>query len=104
VIAEAGGQPAGAAWLRFFTSNDPGYGFVSPDVPELSIGVAASWRGRGMGRTLLRALAEHARSAGIRGISLSVGRENYARKLYLDEGYRIVDSGDTNSDTMIKDL
>jgi ribosomal protein S18 acetylase RimI-like enzyme len=77
---------------------------VSPDVPELSVGVAASWRGRGIGRALLRALAGHARSAGIRRISLSVGRENYARKLYLDEGYRIVDSSDTNSDTMIKDL
>jgi hypothetical protein len=44
VIAEAGGQPIGAAWLRFFTSNDPGYGFVSLDIPELPVGVAASWR------------------------------------------------------------
>ena len=35
VIAEVRGQPVGAAWLRFFTSNDPGYGFVSSDVPEI---------------------------------------------------------------------
>ena len=72
--------------------------------PKLSIGVAPSWRGQGVGRTLLRALAEHARSAGIRRISLSVGRQNYAHQLYLDEGYRIVDRSDTKSDTMIKDL
>jgi hypothetical protein len=50
VIAEAGSQSAGAAWIRFFPAGQPGYGFVSPDVPELTIGVAAPWRGRGAGR------------------------------------------------------
>lgn len=104
VVAEANGQPVGAAWLRFFAADDRGYGFVAPDVPELTIGVVGSWRGRGVGRALLRALAEHARSAGIRQVSLSVGRENFARKLYLDEGYRIVDASDAQADTMIKDL
>ena len=39
-----------------------------------------------------------------RRISLSVGRENFAHRLYLGEGYRIVDMSDANSDTMIKDL
>lgn len=104
VIAEAGGEPVAAAWLRFFADSDPGYGFVSADVPELSIGVVPSWRGRGVGRALLRALAEVARSAGIDRISLSVERENHARNLYLDEGYQVVDTSDDSSDTMIKDL
>jgi GNAT superfamily N-acetyltransferase len=65
VIAEAGSQPAGGAWNRFFPADDPAYGFTSPDVPELTIGVAATWRGRGVGRTLLRAIAESAAEAGI---------------------------------------
>jgi GNAT superfamily N-acetyltransferase len=104
VIAEANGEPIGAAWLRFLSAADPGYGFVSPDVPELTIGVAARWRGRGVGRALLRAIAEQARPAGIRTISLSVERKNVAQQLYLSEGYRTVDSGDPNSDTMVKDL
>jgi GNAT superfamily N-acetyltransferase len=104
VIAEANGRPVGAAWLRFFPTSEPGYGFVAADVPELSIGVAASWRGQGVGRALLQALANRARSTGIRQISLSVGRKNYAHRLYLNEGYRIVDSSDAASDTMIKDL
>ena len=56
MVAEAGGLPVGAAWLRFFPADDPGYGFVSADVPELSIGVAVLWRGRGIGRALLRAI------------------------------------------------
>jgi GNAT superfamily N-acetyltransferase len=104
VVAEAGGQRAGAAWLRFRPAADPGYGFVAPDVPELTIGVAAPWRGRGIGRALLRAAADQARAAGVGQISLSVERKNHAQRLYLSEGYRIVDSADKDSDTMLKDL
>ena len=103
-IAEAEGQRIGAAWLRFLPASDPGYGFVAPDVPELTIGVAAAWRGRGAGRALLRAVADQARSAGIRRISLSVERKNYAQRLYLSEGYQIVDASDANSDTMVRTL
>lgn len=104
VIAEGNGQRVGAAWLRFLPGADPGYGFVASDVPELTVGVAASWRGRGVGRALLRAIAEQARSAGIGQISLSVERKNYAQQLYISEGYQIVDSSDADSDTMLKDL
>jgi hypothetical protein len=41
LIAEAGSQPADAAWVRFFPADDPAYGFTSLDVPELTIGIAA---------------------------------------------------------------
>jgi GNAT superfamily N-acetyltransferase len=104
VVAEAAGSPVGAAWLRFLAADDPGYGFSGPDVPELSIGVTALWRGRGVGRALLRAIADTARAAGIGRISLSVERQNFAGALYRAEGYRVVDSSDRNSDTMVKDL
>jgi len=100
----AGGQAVGAAWLRFFAADDPGYGFVAPDVPELTIGVAAAWRGRGVGRALLRALAGQARASGITRISLNVERENFAQRLYLSEGYRIVAASGPGSDAMVKDL
>lgn len=104
VIAEADGERIGAAWLRFHPASDPGYGFVAADVPELTIGVAADWRGQGVGRALLRAIAERAISAGIGKISLSVERKNFAQKLYLSEGYQIVDCSGRDSDTMVKDL
>jgi GNAT superfamily N-acetyltransferase len=104
VIADADSLPIGAAWLRFFPAADPGYGFVAADVPELTIGVALQWRGRGVGRALLRAVAEHARLTGVRQISLSVERKNFAQRLYLSEGYQIVDSGGRDSDTMVKRL
>lgn len=104
VIAEADGERMGAAWLRFLPAADPGYGFVAADVPELTIGVAAKWRGRGAGRALLRAIADQASSAGICQISLSVERKNFAQQLYLSEGYHIVDSSGNDSDTMVKNL
>ena len=104
VVAEAGAEPVGAAWLRFLPADDPGYGFVAPDVPELTIGVTPLWRGRGVGRALLRAAADRARGTGIRQISLSVERKNFAQELYRAEGYRVVDSSGRHSDTMVKDL
>jgi GNAT superfamily N-acetyltransferase len=101
LVAEAGGRRIGATWLRFLPASDPGYGFVAADVPELTIGVSAGWRGRGVGRALLRAVADEARVRGIQRISLSVERKNYARDLYLSEGYEVVDSSDAHSDTMV---
>jgi GNAT superfamily N-acetyltransferase len=103
-VAKAQGERIAAAWLRFLPADDPGYGFVASDVPELTLGVAAHWRGRGAGRALLQFVAGQAREAGIRQISLSVERRNFAQKLYLSEGYRIVDSSDKDSDTMVQDL
>lgn len=103
VIAEADGQPIGAAWLRYFPSDDRGYGYIADDLPELSMAVSPLWRRRGVGRALLREIAQRALSAKIRAISLSVERANYAHQFYTSEGYRVVGRGPA-SDTMVKDL
>jgi GNAT superfamily N-acetyltransferase len=102
VVAVANGLPIGAVWWRFFALDDPGYGFVSADVPELSMGVAPTWRGRGVGRALLGAAIAAAASHCHR-ISLSVERANRAQNLYLSMGFRVVSSG-RDSDTMVHDL
>lgn len=101
VVAEADGRPIGAVWLRLFTADDPGYGYVADDVPELSMAVVETWRGRGVGRALLREITHRARSAGHRAISLSVERANFAYHLYTSEGYQIVERS-PDSDTMLK--
>lgn len=104
VVAESpAGNPIGGAWLRYLPENDPGFGYVRDDVPELSMGVVASWRGRGVGRTLLRSLTDAARTAGVTALSLSVERANFAARLYESEGFRTVASFD-NADTMLVDL
>ncbi|MEV4762619.1 GNAT family N-acetyltransferase [Micromonospora chokoriensis] len=96
-------RPVGAAWFRFLTAADPGYGYVSDDVPELTIGVVESWRGRGAGRMLLRAVLDAARARGIRTVSLSVERANFAARLYAAEGFRAVESFE-DADTMVAEL
>lgn len=101
VAVDQHGQPIGAVWLRYFSADDPGYGFVSPDIPELGMAVVASWRGRGVGRALLRKAAQLASERGVARVSLSVERANPAAKLYTSEGYATVQSG-SGSDTMIK--
>lgn len=89
VVAEAD-QPVGAAWLRFFTADDPGYGFIDASIPEVSMGVLDPWRGRGVGRRLLVALILAARKTGLPALSLSVETDNYAHELYESCGFQSV--------------
>lgn len=102
-VVAAQDVPVGAAWLRFFEPDDPGYGFVRAGVPEIAMAVVAEHRGHGIGRALLRELAAAATRKGIEALSLSVDRANPAARLYRDEGYAVVTRG-TTSDTMLKDL
>jgi len=91
VIAEEEGEgPVGAGWWRFFPPEDPGFGYVDASTPELSIGVLAGWRRRGIGSRMLDALIVRARSEGLPALSLSVEKDNYAADLYERAGFRRV--------------
>lgn len=104
VVAEdERGAPIGAAWYRVFTAAEPGYGFVDETIPELSIAVREDARGRGVGSSLLRAIADRARAEGFDALSLSVEKDNPATRLYERSGFRVVDS-DANAFTMCLDL
>jgi ribosomal protein S18 acetylase RimI-like enzyme len=80
-------HPIGAAWLRFLPETDPGFGFVDAHTPEVSLAVAAAYRGQGIGSRLLEALIESARSAGVARLSLSVESDNHALRLYERLGF-----------------
>ena len=93
VVALEHGFPVGAAWFRLFGDEEPGYGFVDKDTPELAIAVVPSKRGHGIGDELLTALVESARKGGYERLSLSVEPGNPARKLYERHGFEVVDEG-----------
>lgn len=85
-VVDAEGVPVGAVWMRYFTAEAPGYGFVDGLTPELSIGVREGYRGRGVGRMLMQAALEAAPSK----LSLSVEDGNRAVRLYESFGFEPV--------------
>jgi ribosomal protein S18 acetylase RimI-like enzyme len=83
--------PVGAAWVRLFHPEYPGYGFVSGGVPELSMAVRGEYRGSGIGTRLMEALLADLRAAGSAAVSLSVARANRAVRLYERTGFVVVE-------------
>jgi GNAT superfamily N-acetyltransferase len=100
---DGNGTPIGACWYRVLPKSEPGYGFLAPGVPELTLGVRPLWRAQGVGRALLRAVCDIATERGHQRITLSVDRANFAQRLYVSEGFVIV-TGGADSDLMVKTL
>jgi GNAT superfamily N-acetyltransferase len=78
--------PIGAAWLRVWDGTDRGYGFVSPEIPEMSVSVVPGMRGRGIGTELIGALLFRA-DARFTAVSLSIDPDNPAISLYTRFGF-----------------
>ena len=87
VIAHETGNRVGAAWMRLFRANEPGYGFVDEQTPELSISVVPSRRRHGVGQELLDGLLERARAEGYAQVSLSVEQDSPAVAFYERNGF-----------------
>jgi GNAT superfamily N-acetyltransferase len=93
---EEGARPIGAAWCRRMSADDPGYGFVDDDIPELGTAVVAEWRGRGVGTRLIRELMGRNPT-----MSLSVDDDNdRAKALYERLGFIDV-GGEGTARTML---
>ncbi len=94
VAAKQGGPVIGAAWLRLWTADDHGYGYVDDTAPELSIAVLPDYRGRGIGRQLLDQLLDQAQGRWP-AVSLSVDRDSPAGRLYARLGFEVVSESGT---------
>ncbi|MCM3905892.1 MAG: GNAT family N-acetyltransferase [Pyrinomonadaceae bacterium] len=99
---KSGGEVVGAAWLRMFTEDEPGYGYVNDHTPELGMAVMPHQRGQGVGSSLLIHLLESAATV-YYSVSLSVSADNPAVRLYKRVGFEQV-SINGGSLTMIKSL
>lgn len=100
VIAVRDDEPIGAAWLRTFTAEDPGTGFVEEKYPEVAIALVPGHTGGGVGRRLLTAALDQARDDGRPGVSLCVEKGNdRAQALYEKLGFRYVTTRESEGST-----
>ena len=97
VVALEGGFPVGAAWYRLFDRDEPGFGFIDEQTPEVSIAVVPSRRGHGIGSELLDALIGVAREQGYASLSLSVADESPAMHVFEKQGFEKVEQTDGSS-------
>ncbi len=101
-LAFSGQEALGAIWCRLHNHDDPGYGFVRSDVPELNIALLPQARGKGIGQQLMQYLEQDLRAEGVPGISLSVDKRNtIAHHIYQKLGYEQVKEEGT-AITMLK--
>lgn len=94
VVAFWGIEFAGGAYARRVGPADGTYGFVAPDLAELTIGVEADRRQQGIGQILLATLKAYALERGLAGISLSVEPDNPARRLYETARFETIEERD----------
>ena len=105
VIAELkNGQPAGAAWYRFYTKESHSYGFVDEETAEIAIAVEEAYRNRGIGKSLLECLIREATKQNVRKLSLSVDSSNYAARMYERAGFANIDDESDDHWTMVLNL
>lgn len=105
LIAIEDGFPVGAAWYRLFRRDQPGYGFVDDETPELAIAVVPSRRGHGLGEALLEALVERARLEEYSALSLSVPSEDETLLAFYEKhGFSVVHEDGGDSVTMRRAL
>ena len=95
VLALAGSKPVGAAWYRFWNDKNNVLGYIEENIPVLVIGVHKDYRHQGIGTKLLPRLFELASERAVRKISLNVAQDNYAKNLYVQQGFQVyADKGD----------
>lgn len=103
VIASEDKETIGIVWGRLYSSLRPSYGFISEDIPEITLAVQPAYRNRGIGSELLNRICGYYKKKKVTAISLSVDKRSPARKLYERNGFEHF-SEKENSITMVKHL
>lgn len=80
-LDQSSGNPVSCSWVRLFSKEEAGNGFVGVDIPELATGTIEDYRGQGIGAKNLEALIEQVKLY-YPGICLSVREDNPAVRLY----------------------
>lgn len=87
LVAEVDGKVIGAVWVRIM--ND--YGHIDETTPSFAISLYKQYRGNGIGTDMMKKMLLLLKEKGYKKASLAVQKENYALKMYLKVGFKIVD-------------
>ena len=90
LVAEADGKIVGAVWTRIM--ND--YGHVDDATPSFAISLYKDYRSFGIGTAMMKQMLELLKQDRYKQASLAVQKANYAVKMYLNVGFKIVDEND----------
>ena len=90
LVAEIDNEPIGAVWTRIM--ND--YGHIDNDTPSFAISLHKDYRGLGIGTALMREMLHILKDRGYKQASLAVQKANYAVRMYLKTGFKIVDENE----------
>jgi ribosomal protein S18 acetylase RimI-like enzyme len=86
LVAEVDGKVVGAVWTRVMDD----YGHIADGIPSLAISLYKDYRHQGIGTELLREMLLLLRRNGYPQVSLSVQKANYAFRMYLKAGFKVL--------------
>lgn len=87
LVAEVDEKIVGAVWVRIMDD----YGHVDDQTPSFAISLYKEYRGLGIGTAMMRAMLTLLKNRGYERASLAVQKANYAVKMYLRVGFRVVE-------------
>ncbi len=90
VVATSRGGLVAAVWGRAQLPSAKGFGYIDVDIPEIGIAVKPDFRNQGVGTTLIKKIFKRYNELGVRSVSLSVDRQNPAKRLYDRLGFQVV--------------
>ncbi len=89
-IRQNDNKPLGAAWVRQFSADAPGYSYLANNIPEMVVAVLPQYRNQGIGSQLVARLITHAHKYRCGGLSVSVYDGNDCCGLYDRMGFEKV--------------
>ena len=87
-VCEHKGKIIAMIWSIRFDNKTHGYGYISEDIPEISMSVKKEYRNKEIGSNLLKTFLLEIEEKNKR-VSLSVSKNNYAKDLYIKNGFNI---------------
>ncbi|MBW4469743.1 MAG: GNAT family N-acetyltransferase [Stenomitos rutilans HA7619-LM2] len=85
-VATRGAVSVAAAWLRLWSEDNKGFGYISKEILELAMAVAPDCRNQGIGTRLLMQLLDRATDR-FPAVSLNVRQDNRVVRLYERAGF-----------------